>query len=261
MRKMEFLDALKRAMMGLPPETQAKTLAYYEQRFVDGIAAGRSEEQVGAELDEPAKIAMTLRASAHMNTFTEQRKQPVNVLRMMLTAVGLAIFNLFMLVPAAVLGGLLISVYVAAGAFYSSGIVVTASALAGANEFVFNEPLQMIALGRDKITVIDRKHPDGATATIRIGPRGIEVQQDDQSGKPTDAGADSASVIEEDARNGSIHVITDMDANSRNTQVAVGVGLVLGGIILILIAIVITRYTMLGVKRYLQMNLSLLKGS
>lgn len=261
MRKMEYLDALKRAMMGLPPETQAKTLAYYEQRFVDGIAAGRSEEEVGAELEDPAKIAMTLRATTHMNTTFSERKQPVNVLRMMLTAVGLGIFNLFMLVPAAVLGGLLIAVYVAAGAFYSSGIVVTASALAGANEFVFNEPLRMVALGRDNITVIDRKHPDGATATIRIGARGIEVQQDDNTGKPIDTGENSTSVIEEDARNGNIHVITDMDANSRGTQVAVGVGLVLGGTLLILIAVVVTRYTMIGVKRYLQMNLSLLKGS
>ncbi|GAB3453056.1 hypothetical protein GCM10027321_02650 [Massilia terrae] len=259
MRKMEYLDALKRAMMGLPPETQAKTLAYYEQRFVDGIAAGRSEEEVGADLDDPAKIAMTLRASAHLNTFNE-RKQPVNVLRMLLTAAGLAIFNLFMLVPAAVLGALLVSVYVAAGAFYGSGIVVTASGLAGANEFVFNEPLRLIALDRNKITVVDRKHPDGATATIRIGPRGIEVQEDIDN-TPVDTGADSASIIEEDARNGSIHVITDMDASSRGTQVAVGAGLVLGGIILTLIALVVTRFSLIGLKRYLQMNLSLLKGS
>jgi uncharacterized membrane protein len=260
MRKMEYLDALKRAMMGLPPETQAKTLAYYEQRFVDGVAAGRSEEEVGAGLDDPTKIAMSLRTSAHMRSFTE-RKSAGSVLRMLFTAAGLAIFNLFMLVPAAVVGGLLISLYVAAGAFYSSGIVVTASALAGANEFVFDEPLRFINLDRRNIVVYDRKHPDGASATVRIGPRGIEVQDIDKSGKPADTDDSSASIIEQDARNGSIHVITDMDASTRGRQVAVGVGLVLGGIALILVAIVITRFCLLAVKRYLQMNLSLIKGS
>ena len=46
MGKLEYLDALKRAMGGLPPEIQAKTLAWYEQRFVDGVAAGRSDDAV-----------------------------------------------------------------------------------------------------------------------------------------------------------------------------------------------------------------------
>jgi uncharacterized membrane protein len=203
---------------------------------------------------------MSLRTSAHMRSFTE-RKSAGSVLRMLFTAAGLAIFNLFMLVPAAVVGGLLISLYVAAGAFYSSGIVVTASALAGANEFVFDEPLRFINLDRRNIVVYDRKHPDGASATVRIGPRGIEVQDIDKSGKPADTDDSSASIIEQDARNGSIHVITDMDASTRGRQVAVGVGLVLGGIALILVAIVITRFCLLAVKRYLQMNLSLIKGS
>jgi uncharacterized membrane protein len=40
MTKQQYLDALKQAMQGLPPETVAKTLAYYEQRFIDGLVAG-----------------------------------------------------------------------------------------------------------------------------------------------------------------------------------------------------------------------------
>ena len=50
MGKLEYLDALKRAMLGLPPELQAKTLAWYEQRFVDGAAAGRPETDIAREL-------------------------------------------------------------------------------------------------------------------------------------------------------------------------------------------------------------------
>jgi len=170
MGKMEFLDALKRAMTGLPPETQAKTLAYYEQRFVDGIAAGRSEQDIGRELDDPTKIAMTLRASAHLNAFSE-KKNPANLLRLALSVVGLAIFNLFMVVPAAVCAGLLAALYGCALAFYLSGIAITASGLAGANELVLNQPLRHVMV-----------HPNGAQestqARVTIGPGGIRVYKD-----------------------------------------------------------------------------------
>ena len=77
MGKLEYLDALKRAMLGLPPETQAKTLAWYEQRFVDGIAQGRSEESIAEELGDPRKVAVTLRASTHMDAFSA-KKNPAN---------------------------------------------------------------------------------------------------------------------------------------------------------------------------------------
>ncbi|MGZ5200308.1 MAG: DUF1700 domain-containing protein [Telluria sp.] len=257
MGKMEYLDGLKRSMMGLPPETQAKTLAYYEQRFVDGVAGGRTEEEVGQELDDPKKIAMTLRANAHLGTLAE-RKRPVNVLRLMVSAVGLAIFNLFMLVPAAVLGALLTAVYACAFAFYLSGVVVTASGLAGANEFVFNEPARHVIIDGRQINTND------GHATVRIGPRGIDIEDDKKQADQEDTSDTSgghSSVIKEDQRDGTIHIVTDMDAGSRTTQIAVGGGLVLGGIALALLALVVTRYTLAGVKRYLQMNLSLLKGS
>jgi HAMP domain-containing protein len=52
-----------------------------------------------------------------------------------------------------------------------------------------------------------------------------------------------------------------MDAESRTTQTLVGLGLVLGGIVLFLVSLVITRYSLIGLKRYFQMNRSLLKGS
>ena len=52
-----------------------------------------------------------------------------------------------------------------------------------------------------------------------------------------------------------------MDAESRTTQTLLGLGMVLGGIVLFLVSLVVTRYTWVGLKRYLQMNRSLLKGS
>jgi hypothetical protein len=52
-----------------------------------------------------------------------------------------------------------------------------------------------------------------------------------------------------------------MDEESRATQTALGLASVLGGIVLFLVSLVLTRYAALGVKRYVQMNLSLLRGA
>jgi uncharacterized membrane protein len=255
MRKLEYLDGLKRAMLGLPPETQAKTLAYYEQRFVDGVAAGRSEEDVGRELDEPKKIAMTLRASAHLNAF-EQKKSPANFARMLVAGVGLAIFNLFMVVPAAVYMALLATLYACGLAFYVGGIAITASGLAGANELVLNTPL------RHAVVV------DGSAADVRtrvtIDDGGIQIHDEKApSDHALDADARPSRVLRgaEAVAGRSIQISTDMDAESRTTQTLFGLGMVLGGIALFLVALVVTRYTLAGIRRYIQMNLSLLRGS
>ncbi|WP_296949705.1 DUF1700 domain-containing protein [uncultured Massilia sp.] len=274
MGKLDYLDALKRAMLGLAPDVQARTLAYYEQRFVDGAIAGRSEADVAAELDDPRKIAMTLRASAHMNTLAE-RKHPARTLRVLVSAAGLAIFNLFMIVPAIVYSALLFALYVCALCFYLAGIATTASGLAGANELVLDWPSRLAALDEDG-------HGERQTRIV-IGDHGINVRQDRprgaaraaaaSAGATADAHAEGDAADDEPARDSrvlrgaeavadsTLRISTDMDAESRTTQTLLGIAMVLGGIALCLAALVVTRYTWVGLKRYLQMNRSLLKGS
>jgi uncharacterized membrane protein len=253
MRKLEYLEALKRAMIGLPPETQARTLAYYEQRFVDGVAAGRSEEDVARELDDPKKIAMTLRASAHMSAFQE-KKSPANLLRLLVTGVGLLIFNLFMVVPAAVFAALLAALYASAFAFYVSGIAITATGLAGMTELTLNLP-----------HVIVNDDDETQQTRVSIGETGIRVLQE----KPRRAAdADDADEIEssrvirgaEAMAGRTVHISTDVGADSRTTQTLFGLAMVLGGILLFLVSLVVTRFSLLGMKRYIQMNFSLLRG-
>jgi uncharacterized membrane protein len=264
MSKLEYLDALKRAMAGLPPAIQAKTLAYYEQRFVDGVAAGRSEQDVAQELDQPKKIAMTLRASAHLSAF-EHKRNPANMLRLAVSALGLAIFNLFMVVPAAVYASLLASMYACALAFYVAGIAITASGLAGANELVLDGPLRHFVINDD-----DAAEPDTQTKVV-IADSGIRVFQEkvpdghaDLPPPAEDADADGAAPVirraEEMAGRG-IHISTDLDAASRTTQTFFGLAMVVGAIVLFLLSLVVTKYTIVAVKRYIQMNFSLLKGN
>jgi uncharacterized membrane protein len=246
MGKTEFLDALKRAMPGLPPATQAKTLAYYEQRFVDGVAGGQSEEDVARTLDAPSQIAMTLRASTYEPHIALPSKHPAG---------ALGIFNLFMVAPAAVIGALLLCVYVGALTFYVGGIAITASGLAGSNELVLRAPLR--AFGLD----------DANRTRISISEMGIQVGQEkapEEAIAPDDTDdVRTPRVVRgaEAVAGRGLHISTDLDESSRTTQTVLGLAMVLGGIVLFLLGLVASRYTLLGAKRYLQMNLSLLRGS
>lgn len=272
MGKLDYLDALKRAMTGLAPAVQAKTLAYYEQRFVDGINCGRSEAAVAAELDDPKKIAMTLRASAHMAAFDRQRS-PASFVRMLISGLGLAIFNLLMVVPAAVYLTLLTALYTVALALYIIGIAVTASSLAGANELVLDRPFGFV-LSNDS---------DGserlAQTHVSISERGITIKNDRREAEPeADAEAEAEADADTDADGvrprpsqvmrraenvtaRPLRITTDVGSGSRATQTAIGLLMVVGAILLLLVSLVVSKYTVRGFRRYLQMNLSLLKGS
>jgi uncharacterized membrane protein len=262
MGKTTFLDALKRAMPGLPPAVQAKTLAYYEQRFVDGVAGGMSEQDVARTLDDPSRIAMTLRASAYEPKMAIAPKHSAGAMRMLLSALGLGIFNLFMVAPAAVLGALLLCVYAGALTFYVGGIAITASGLAGSNELVLNAPLR--AFGLDNA---NRTH-------ISISESGIQVGQEkapDEAAEPaeSDAPDEAESPVRtprvvrgaEAVAGRGLHISTDTGESSRTTQTVLGLSMVVGGIVLFLLGLVASRYTLIGLKRYLHMNLSLLRGS
>jgi len=260
MGKLEYLEALKKAMAGLPPELIARTLAYYEQRFIDGLAAGRSEAEIAADLDEPRKIAMTLRANAHLSAF-EQKKNPVNAMRMLVSFIGLAIFNLFMVIPAIVYGAILMSIYACAFAFYIGGIAITASGLAGANELVLSGPFRHIIVADDEID-----DPEVRMQTkVSIGHTGIKVFQEpspglqaqlDEESSRSERLLDSAEALADSG----VRISTDLDSASRTTQTAIGAGFILLGIMLSLLSIVVTRFTAVGIKRYVQMNFALLKG-
>jgi uncharacterized membrane protein len=259
MGKSAFLDALKRAMPGLPPATQAKTLAYYEQRFVDGMALGRSEDDIARELGDPSRIAMTLRASVIAPKLAPKiapMRHPASGLRMLASAIALGFFNLFMIAPAAVMGALLLCIYAAALTFYVGGIAITASGLAGANDLVLGAPLRAFGVDANNRT------------RIIISDSGIEVAEENppeaaDGGDPSPGPEESSRVVrgaEAFAGHG-VHISTEVDESSRTTQAVLGLGMVLGGIVLFLLGLVAGRYTLIGLKRYLQMNLSLLRGT
>jgi uncharacterized membrane protein len=261
MSKLEYLDALKRAMAGLPPETIAKTLGYYEQRFVDGEAAGQTEAAIAEELGDPKKIAISLRTNVHLKAF-EEKRNPATLLRLMVSVVGLAIFNLFMVVPALVYGALLSAMYACAFAFYVAGIAITASGMSGANELVLTGPFHELIANDDSF------RGDTAQTRVSISESGIRVfQENSDTPAPADEDADdsdgASKVIKhaEAVAGRGLHISTSLDDGSRATQSFFGIGMVLAGILLFLLGLVVTKYTLIGIKRYLEMNFALLKGN
>ncbi|MFB9240447.1 DUF1700 domain-containing protein [Massilia antarctica] len=336
MGKLEYLDALRRAMAGIPAETQASTLAWYEQRFIDGVAAGRTEADIAAGLDEPTQVAMKLRATVHMHSF-EQKKNPANLMRLLVSLAGLAIFNLFMVVPALVYAAFLALLYAAGLAFYVAGIAITASGLSGANELVLDGPFRELILSdtsgdeRDTMEVkvsIDqdgvrffREHISGdaprhvvatahaaAAEAARSGAEAARAAGEvaRAAGEVARAGRDAARAAREavrasgaaaaradmdddadadaedeedeeaapappkkrgmvrraeEAASGGLRITTNLEPGSRATQTMFGLGIVLAGIVIFLLCLVITKYTLTGIRRYAEMNVSLLKGN
>lgn len=259
MHQQDYLDALQRALAGLPPDLVAKTMSYYEQSFNEGRAAGRSVDEIAQDLGDPKKIALTLRASTQRRAF-EQKKNPVNLLRLLVSLAGLAIFNLFMVIPAAVYAALLATLYALGLSFYLAGIAITASGLSGANELVLDGPLRYMLIHDDD----GGEGDDQRQTRITIGDAGIEI---DHLPGPVGVAPDSppspsSRVIERaEALAGSgIHIYTDLDQDARTTQTLFGMGMVLAGIALFLLSLVVTRYTLIGIRRYIAMNISLLKG-
>ncbi len=263
--KTEFLDALRRAMSGIAPEAAAKTLAYYEQRFVDEGEAGRSEAEIAAELDDPKKIALTLRANTHLASFQEN-KTPFNFGRMLVSGVGLLIFNFFMIVPAAVFASMLLTLYVSGVGIYIAGVLITGFGLAGANEIVFDKP------GRHVLIIDEDKagaEAESKQARITIGLAGIQFQNErDQSKEMRFIVAPRAGAEHPVGQRGTEliggrgwKISGDMDSEERSLQTAGGLGFVIAGILLFLLSLVVTKYTLLGIKRYVMLNISILKGN
>lgn len=260
MTQQDYLDALRRALAGLAPDLIAKTMAYYEWTFNEGLAAGRSSAEIAADLGDPKKIALTLRSNTHRQAFVQQ-KTPLNLLRMLVSLAGLAVFNLFMVIPAAVYAAMLLTFYGISLSLYIGGIAITASGLSGANELLLDGPMRYLVIQDDDGNRVGEHGP----TSIRIGEDGIEIHS---VPAPAEAEAEdarrhgSSRLLEkaEELAGSSLRISTDMDSDARITQSVIGMAMVVGGILLFLLNLVVTRLTLIGLRRYLAMNLAILKG-
>jgi len=204
MTRFEFLEALKQAMTGLPPDLIARTVAEYERRIFEASAAGQGEDEILAGLGEPQKIADDLRASlapkvpavvqspVQAPAATPAPKESLNVFRMFFSFIGLMLFNLFLVIPVTVYAALLFAAFVTSLAFFGGGIVLTAGGISGVNQIVLDEPIHHIRIVKPHAEIGAHASVTASDehTVINIGENGVHVET---NGDAHPAAATSAS--------------------------------------------------------------------
>lgn len=228
MNQQEFIGKLKQALQNLPSAESQRIVEQYEQHFVAGLSAGRSEAEIIKDLGDPQKLANKLIAKTHLSRFFAQ-KTFGNLWRLLISVIGLVFFNLFMTIPAVIYLSLLVSSYMVAIAFFIAGSVATASGLSGISAMQFDQQ----TLGA--IDISSRSNQEN----IEIGRgKGVQIHTD---------------------KHGDVNVFA-FDGHSNQERVAFGLLLSVGGILLLLLSLFVSKYTFIGIKHYLRMNWEILRA-
>jgi uncharacterized membrane protein len=105
MVKNEFLDKLEYLLSRVPEQDRKEMLYDYQEHFEIGLANGRSQAELIAELGDPHLIARDLLADYRIGR-AEKDKTPSNMGRAIVATISLSFFNLvFILGPVAGLFG------------------------------------------------------------------------------------------------------------------------------------------------------------
>jgi len=128
MNRRDFIERLRLGLSGLPANAVEEAVADYQAHFDEGLAAGRSEEDVAAALGDPTRLARELRAEIGLKKWEEQRN-PTSAVGAVFAVLGLGAIDLLILLPilmtvGSVLFGLIVAVaaaFVGGGAIFAAG--------------------------------------------------------------------------------------------------------------------------------------------
>jgi uncharacterized membrane protein len=240
----DYLQTLRRLLAGLPEDLSARAIAECQQKFADGMVAGRTEAEIAATLDAPEKIADDLRKEATLR-FMPPTKNTVHYVRWFCSALGLMLVNFFLLIPAAFYAAMMFALYIGSIVVWVIGIAVTSSSLAGVTELVVDGPIRHVIMQKYVDDDSDSSH---GRLNLQINADGIRLTP--ESG-PHDDDVGHGTVVIGGGR---------MDVDSRETGTLRGLGLILGGIALVLFSMVMTRLTWIGLRRWFRMNLNVLRN-
>jgi len=279
MTRFEFIDALREALTGLPPETIAATVAEYERRIRVASDAGQSEDDIMASLGDPQNIAAECRsARPATTTITVKRDEPpASFARTFFSFAGLTVFNLFLAIPAIAYCSLLFASFVLALACYGGGIAMTGASLAGVEGISFDRPdyprfqIQRDAAGVPAAANGATPNPSAAangsiqiadgTSKVEIGPRGVDVCDGSSRVRIGTDGDLPGLHIGNPGQDRDFYFDIGDVGQVRPMLVSIGIGLILAGIVAFLLCLVLARFTLVGIVRLAQMELSILKGA
>jgi uncharacterized membrane protein len=124
-----FLSRLRQGLAGLQPSEIGEMVADYDTHFAEGLAAGRTEEDIAQALGDPDRLARELRAEAGLKRW-QQRRSAGNFIGALFALLGLATVDLIFLLPLLSFVILMLFVFaVVLLALTFAGIVVVASLL------------------------------------------------------------------------------------------------------------------------------------
>jgi uncharacterized membrane protein len=129
MTRKDFLSRLRRGLEGLSPDHIHDVMSDYEAHFVEGVASGRTEEEIAAALGDPARLARELKAEAGFRRWEEDRTAG-NLAAAVLALLGLAAVDVMFLLPFLfVLGGVFLGCAAAAIGLLVAGFALVMGAV------------------------------------------------------------------------------------------------------------------------------------
>lgn len=128
MNRQDFIERLRLGLAGLPPQAVSEAVADHEAHFAEGLAAGRTEEEVAAALGDPTRLARELRAEIGLKKWEEQRN-PTSAAGAVFAVLGLGAIDLLILLPilmavGSAIFGLIVAVaavFIGGGAIFAAG--------------------------------------------------------------------------------------------------------------------------------------------
>lgn len=137
MSKQEFLDALKKALVGLPDDDVQKSLDFYSEMIDDRIEDGLLEQEAVAAIGDPHKIAKQILSDIPITKLVKQKIKPkrrMSALEIVLLILGSPIWlSLFIALFAVVfsiyvvLWSVIISLYAVSSSLVACGVAGIAS--------------------------------------------------------------------------------------------------------------------------------------
>jgi uncharacterized membrane protein len=127
MTRAEFIAQLRHALAGMAPKEIDDIVADYGAHFDEGVAAGRSEQDVAAALGDPQRLARELRAEAGLRRWETQRT-PTALIGAVVSLGGMLALDIFILLPVLFAVGILafvLGVLLFAGSVAGLGLLLS----------------------------------------------------------------------------------------------------------------------------------------
>ena len=131
MNKKDYIKKLSSYLVGIAEEDRKDVISDFEEHFKEGLAEGRTEEDISGSLGDPRSLANQLKASILVNR-AEKTTSAANITRAVFATLGLGFFNLiFILGPFIAIAGVLVALFACAIAFTATGITVFFASIFG----------------------------------------------------------------------------------------------------------------------------------